>query len=157
MVVADLPAVQPKSSLTPVQDLITDYLAEGHPPGKIARALAKGDEKKAKVWRRRIRNWSYGDVAFQQALAMKAKGELILSVGETTKAVVKRAGRGRIDAAKLVYEASGFHNPRVQHEHSGDIKVTLDIPRPTPVDERPGNSSAGGPAEEVVDAEVLED
>jgi hypothetical protein len=37
---------------------------------------------------------------------------------------------GKPDAIKLLMEASGFHNPRVDHKHSGDINIKLTIPRP---------------------------
>jgi hypothetical protein len=151
--VASLPEVPNKSSngLTKIQERVSDALAEGHSIGRVARAIAKGDEKKAKLWRRRIRNWTYNDPAFQAAYAAKAKAELQMGIGQTVQAVLKRSSRGRIDAAKLVFEAAGFHNPRVKHEHSGDIKVSLDMPRP-------GHQEKLNPgSEDVVDAEVVEE
>lgn len=156
---ADLPATQNKTStsLTPVQAKIAESLGDGVNYRKIAKVLAKGDPKKAKMWRSRIRYWASNVPAFQLAVADAAKGELIMGVPQSSRALIKRASRGRVDAIKLAYEASGFYNPRIQHEHSGDIKVTIDIPRPERVDERPGNSSAAGPGPEVVDAEVVED
>jgi hypothetical protein len=155
--VADLPDQTNKSSteLTRAQEVITDLLAEGRKPGEIARALAKGDPKEAKKWRRRIRNWAYGNEAFQAALAAKAQGEMRLAVPVVTQALVGRGKRGRVDAIKLLYEASGFHNPRVQHDHSGDIRVVLDIPRPA-LPSGPGKDQEGQP-DEVVDAEVVEE
>lgn len=63
-----------------------------------------------------------------------------------TDALIRRAAKGRPDAIKLAYEASGFHNPRVKHDHSGEINIKLDMPRPKQVE-----------SGEVVDAEVVED
>jgi hypothetical protein len=62
-----------------------------------------------------------------------------------THALAGRAARGRPDAIKVLFEASGFHNPRVRHEHSGEIKIKLDMPRP-----------AFGSDDEVVDADVVD-
>jgi hypothetical protein len=56
---------------------------------------------------------------------------------------------GKPDAVKLVFEATGFYSPRVQHEHSGDINIKLQIPRPA------GEIEAS--AEDVTDADVVED
>lgn len=53
-----------------------------------------------------------------------------MDLGQTTVAVGRRGRRGRIDAAKLIYETTGFHNPKVKHEHSGDINIKIDMPRP---------------------------
>jgi hypothetical protein len=69
---------------------------------------------------------------------------MLMDLGPVATAVGARAKRGRIDAAKLLMESTGFHNPRVKHEHSGDIKLTLNIPRP----------SFDG---EVADADVVDD
>lgn len=156
---ANLPARQPKSSLkTTRADKIRKYLYKGYSPVEAAKKVVPKPGRKQRVALAQAYRILATDQALQQAIAEEGKGVLIGAVPNTSRAVTKRASRGRVDAAKLVFEASGFHNPRVQHEHSGDIKVTIDIPRPERVDERPGNSSAEGPAEEiVVDADVVED
>jgi hypothetical protein len=162
LVVDSLPDVPNKSSLSKKEikerHKVGDLLASGVPYTKIAEKMAKGDKQKAKIWRQKIRRWAASDPIIQTYIGDGTKGTIILGLPTASQALVKRASRGRVDAIKLMFEASGFHNPRVQHEHSGDIKVTIDIPRPERVDERPGNNSAEGPADEtVVDADVVED
>jgi len=61
----------------------------------------------------------------------------------------RRAARGRVDAVKLLFESSKFHSPKMQHEHSGEVHIKLDLPRPTPVLNE-------GEGEEIVDAEVVD-
>ena len=73
-------------------------------------------------------------------------------------ALSRRAKRGRVDAIKLALEVTGVHNPRVKHEHSGDISISLNMPRPPVVE----NNIVGAPAQAVedgtiVDAEVVEE
>lgn len=41
-----------------------------------------------------------------------------------------RASR-KTDAAKLLFEMTGVHTPRQKVEHGGEIKIKLEIPRPT--------------------------
>jgi hypothetical protein len=60
----------------------------------------------------------------------------------------RRASRGNPTAIRLLFEATGFHNTKVKHEHSGDITVKLEgIPRPEPVVEED---------HDIVDAEVVD-
>lgn len=81
------------------------------------------------------------------------EGGITEAIPEITEALVRRATRGRPDAIKLALEIAGIHNPRVSHEHSGDITVTLaSVPRPEPV----VNPNAQL-EEPVVDAEVVEE
>lgn len=82
----------------------------------------------------------------------KAKG--LKHIGPSVEAIGKRAGRGRPDAAKLLWSMTGFHNERISHEHSGDIQINVSIPRPqTTVDQLgPGKDS-----EDYVDADVVEE
>lgn len=156
---ANLPEPTKKSSLSKKEQKdrrkVGELLADGMPYTKIALKMAKGDEKKAKMWRQKIRRWAASDEHIQQYIGDCTKGSIVLGLPGASNALVKRAHRGRVDAIKLMFEASGFHNPRVQHEHSGDIKVSIDLPRPAPVEDGPGNSSVDGP--EVVDAEVVEE
>lgn len=88
------------------------------------------------------------DPLLAQAIVMRAQSNLLMAVPGTTTAVAKRAQRGRMDAARTVLEATGVHNPRVKHEHSGEVKIKLDMPRPSfrSVD-------ADG---EIVDADVVD-
>lgn len=155
---ANLPAPPNKSSqptLDPKRAKIASLLAGGVSHKTIARKLAKGDPKKAKVWREKLRRWMMTDEAFQQAVAAGAMAELRLAVPATTQALIDVATkRKRVDAIKLTFEASGFHNPRVQHEHSGEIQVSLNIPRPGKQEALNPGKDAESP---VVDAEVVDD
>ena len=88
-----------------------------------------------------------GDDRFHAMVSAAAHGEMVEGLIPATQALGKRAARGRPDAIKLLFEASGFHNPRVKHEHSGDINIHLDMPRPERVVDE----------DQVVDAEVVDD
>lgn len=70
------------------------------------------------------------DPRLVQEVASMAQGEMTVALGPAVVALGSRARKGRPDAIKLLFEATGFHNPRVKHEHSGDIKISLSMPRP---------------------------
>lgn len=117
-------------------------------PQELVEKLAKGDHRKAMKWKKRMLRWAM-DPEFQEMMTMYAKAMQVLELGPILRALHRRAGRGNVPAIKLALEASGFHNPRVQHEHSGDIQITLKgIDRPQPVDDNQDDV--------VVDAEVVE-
>lgn len=89
-----------------------------------------------------------GDERLAMMIVADAKGEMMMGLIPATEALTRRAAKGRPDAIKLLYEASGFHNPRVKHEHSGDIKITLEsVPRPT----------FQSDDDDVVDADVVDE
>lgn len=67
----------------------------------------------------------------KEAIARQAQGDMLMGLPGSVNALNRRAHKGNVPAIKLHLEASGLHNPRVKHEHSGEIKVTMDIPRPT--------------------------
>ena len=73
---------------------------------------------------------TYNDPKLALEVGLRAKGQMLVDLAPAVAAVGKRARRGRTDAAKIIMEATGFHNPKVKHEHSGEISVKLDIPRP---------------------------
>jgi hypothetical protein len=83
----------------------------------------------------------------------QANAILILNLPQATQALARRAGRGRPDAIKLAYEVTGFHNPKVQHEHSGDISISINSMSRPPKTE----TTTGQLEEPIVDAEVVED
>jgi hypothetical protein len=124
-------------------DSIADQIAEGKRPEQIAREIHPTDLLKRRHLRFRIWRHVRKDAELHSRIAERARGELVLALIPTTRALAGRAARGRVDAAKVVLEASGFHNPRVKHEHSGEINIKLSIPRPKAVD--------------VPDADVVED
>jgi hypothetical protein len=149
---AHLPAKREESSLTPAQAKVAELLANGMTPAALARKLAKGDKKKAQRLRARFRYWVWHVPAFQQALMAQAKGEAALQATAAIPAVGRRAQRGRVDATKLLLEVSGMHNPKVNHEHSGEVKITLaTMPRPEPVETEDSVDSDAITEAEIVD------
>lgn len=109
------------------------YLTEGRHPKDIARA--RYPLRNQRGHRRRLyvamRDIIITDPRILDSVVADAKLELMLALPQAARALGQKAGRGYENAIKLLFEASGFHNPRIRHEHSGDIKITLDIPRPT--------------------------
>lgn len=128
---------------TPRAHVVRALLYKGHEPRAIARAMAKGNKRKFKLIETQAYRIIGTDKQIQQRIGERAHGLLIAGVPAATAALARRAAKGNPQAIKLLFEASGFHNPKVQHEHSGDIKIELSLPRP--------------PAQEPVDAEVVED
>jgi len=143
MELARAPQAQ-KTELTHAQEVILRAIADGQTPSSVARKLAKGDARKAQVWRQRIRRWMLQQAEFRDGVAMNGKAEAMLWTGPAIQALGRRAMRGRVDAIRLLFEVSGFHNPKVdhRHEHSGQIDIRLTM---------------GGRPEPVVDADVVED
>lgn len=149
MQMASLPEKVDQSSKpepTEVHETIVDWLEQGKTLPELAKRLAKGDRRRANTLRRRFQRMVANDPLLQMAIYSRAKAGLVTAVPGTVEAVRKRAQRGRMDAAKIVLEASGVHNPRVQHEHSGEISVKLDMPRPKFIE-----------AEAVEDAEIVDE
>jgi hypothetical protein len=131
---------------------IRSLIAKGWEPEDIVQALAKGDDKKAKSVRTQIRTLMYNDAETQAIQGQLAKGALMMDIVAVTEALLRRAKKGNVPAIKLAMEASGFHNPRHEHHHSGKIEVELKGVQRAPlvVDE----SEADG---NVVDADVVEE
>ena len=131
---ANLPEIVAQSSEpTPAEryrEKIADLVSQGWTPARIARRLHPKDQAARRRARDRIHYMLKNDPQVALQVGLNSKVDLLVGLGPTTRAVVKRARRGRIDAAKLVFETTGFHNPKVKHEHSGEISVKLDIPRP---------------------------
>lgn len=150
---ANLPAVSkpaaPVKALKAPQKRAILRLAKGATVNSICEHLSATYGKHPDQWRWTMLKWASRDELFQQEVAALAQGSLILDTLRVVKAVGNRAARGNPNMARLALEASGFHNPKVDHKHSGEIKLTLSgIPRPT-----------AGPDETPppVDAEVVED
>jgi hypothetical protein len=121
---------------------VIDLMLDGLNYTEIAAALSKGDPKVAKRWRTRIRRM-VREPLFLAEVQLALKGEEVLALPAAVRALAKRAERGRVDAVKLLFESTGFYNPRsvVDHNHSGEINVNLNM---------------GGRPEPIVDAEVVE-
>lgn len=136
------------------QVIVLAALADGKTAPQIARRLAKGDRKKAQQIRAKLRRWAC-QPEFRQAIFDVANGNMILALPGVTDAALTRAALyGKPDSVKLVWEATGFHNPKVSHEHSGDIQLHINIPRPERTQDTLG---PGKDPESYVDADVVEE
>lgn len=133
------------------QEVVAEAIARGATVGQISRKLAKGDKRKYHRYYSKITRLAKVDPKFQARIAQSTNGEMWLDLGAINKAVTSRAKRGRMDAVKAVWAATGFHNDRVDHNHSGEIQISVNIPRPTAVEDHTALNEA------VVDAEVVED
>ncbi len=145
--------------LTKLEENVCFMLIEGHSVADIAKAQYPGEDEVSKRKRKNMRGYIRRlahDVVFQDAMGAAAKVESILGLGPAAHALNKKAAAGRVDAIKLLFESSGYYNPRVQHEHGGEIKITIrNAPRPERADEAYlGVNHAG---DEIVDATVVED
>lgn len=119
--------------LSDFEEQVLNLLADGWTVGRIAKHVAPNNPKKRKVMRQKIRRIA-NRPEVQEAAGLMAKANLVLGVLPTSEAIVRKAVAGRVDAAKLVFEASGFHNPRTEVAHSGDIQITIKgLPRPEQV------------------------
>lgn len=152
MHMANLPAKREPDSLpqlSKAQRKALTLLGDGHSLGSAARELAKKNGHTEKAWRQLLRRWAATDEVFQRAIALEAHGQLGVDLVRVVKAVGNRAARGNPNMARLAMEASGFHNPKVDHKHSGEVKITLSgIPRPTAGQEDPPT---------ITEAEVVEE
>lgn len=131
---------------------IRKMVLDGMSSSEIALQMAPNDEVKRKRIRGLVRRMVALDEELQERFHIQAHGTLQEGIIPATEALARRAARGRPDAIKLLYEASGFHNPKIQHEHSGEVKVSLSMmPRPEHV------QNPAALEEPVVDATVVED
>lgn len=152
----DSVAMDPPKHLMPVisqerQDAYIRALMKGYSPQQVACKLAPENKRRQRALKGQIQ-WVAGQSEeFLAWQAGRAKGAVVGSVPEMAEAMVRRGKRGRTDAIKLGLEMTNIHNPRVKHEHSGDISINLNMPRPGRVD----NPSLDDPS--IVDAEVVDD
>lgn len=126
--------------------VVANALIAGKTPPQIATRLAKKrglNKRERMLLLYQIHNWINRDQVINHLLAEAAQANMKVGLPKMTEALARRGKRGRVDAIKLAMEATGFHNPRIQHEHSGEVKITLNVPRPSPV-------------EDVTDADVVE-
>lgn len=148
VVARSLPAKIEKSPkpLSELEEQFLNALADGVTAAQLARKMAPDDKAKRKRLRAKFRYLAHKQ-SVQDAAGQIAKAEAVLGVLPATNALVRKASAGRVDAIKLLYEASGFYNPRTEVNHSGEVQITIKgLPRPTPVVD-----------ETISDAEVIED
>lgn len=148
-----LPAEITESSLSKGQvrlrQRVADLIVEGKTISEIATALSRGDKHKAYNWRQKLRRWAATDKVFVGLLHEAANANLQVGLAPASAGLTRRAARGRVGEVKLLMEAAGFHNSKQTHEHTGEVKISITMPRPTPV----ANLEEGG----IVDADVVED
>lgn len=149
LVVARLPIPAPENAkpvgLTPFEDELAWLLAEGLTVPQIVDKVAGKDRPKRKRLRRHIARFLIRTDA-QEEIATRAHAMQFGYLGASVKALGRKARAGRVDAIKLLFESSGFYNPRTETHHSGEVQITIKgLPRPQPVED------------EVVDATVVED
>lgn len=117
---------------------------------EAAKAISKGDRKKAQMWRKRWRRWMQNDPDFEQMVAHMSMAVLRGGIPGAIVALNRRASKGNVPAIKLAMEAAGFYSPRSQVEHVGEIQISLKgLTRPPSVDDGDGNG--------IIDADVVED
>ena len=132
---------------------IRELILAGWTTNAIAKRLAKGNKRREKVVRQQVYRIIAYDEQIAAAKALESTGMAIEEAPAVTAALIRRAKRGRPDAAKIILEMSGVHNPKVSHEHSGEIKISLHggVPRP------PAPSLGPGDDPGIVDAEVVDE
>jgi len=146
MTMAYLPVpVRDTDPLTTREQKIIDLLFKGWTPAQIARRLSGGDLKR----RKSVAAQCYLAIArceeFQLYQGAVAKGIMIWNLPEVAEALCRRGRKGNVMAAKLLYEATGFYSPKMQHDHTGEIRITVaTMPRPEEV-------------EDITDATVVEE
>lgn len=109
---------------------IIDRLEKGQSIQGMAVELAKGDKAKARRYREKLRRMLAKDPILKRAIMERSRDTLVAGLPGAMQAAVKRSHRGRMDAVRFVSESTGFHNPKVKHEHSGEVKITVNVPRP---------------------------
>lgn len=147
MRMAGLPAKVNDKSLETLRDVLVEAFERGEDPTSIAKRMHPKDKRARKIARSKLWNMAGQDEVLQQHIVSRARTRMLVGLGPASRNLVKRASSNRdIQAVKLLFETTGLHNPRVQHEHSGDVNITVSIPRPT--------FDADGA---VTDAEVVEE
>lgn len=153
MAMANLPATTSQNAETPAETRLLDALSEalhtGKRPAEIARHLAPNDPVRRKYWRDKIDRTLKHDDRLALRLAGNARVEHLLGIGPASRSLARKARAGRVDAIKLLFEVSGLHNPRVSHEHSGEVNIKVTMPRP--------DFKSTQAQEPVVDADVVDD
>lgn len=134
MVVADLvPAKQ-----TAVSDGVIEALLRacrnGTHPQELAKKLHPTDRMaRSRTYSKLLRALLHDD-RLATRVREEAHAEFVVGLIPTARALAKAAQQPYAKAMpsqKLLLEITGYHNPKVQHEHSGEIKIKVEMPRPT--------------------------
>jgi hypothetical protein len=130
----------PEVKVDPVKLLAAQLYGRGHTRPQIAKILA--GHLASDAWkdhphhadsmryvRRKLRKWEmeteFRDLIYQQAVA-----ELDLQVPDILEGVARQGKRGRVDAARLVLEVTGRHNPKGDQTPTNITIQIANVPRP---------------------------
>jgi hypothetical protein len=109
---------------------LADHIANGLHPKTIARRIHPHDGAKRRRLYKKLRWIALRDARVANQVREDVHLGMMVDLVPAVAAVGQRAKRGRVDAMRYISEASGFHSNKVQHEHSGEISIKLDLPRP---------------------------
>lgn len=139
-----LPSPKPESPYTDKQvRAVAELASRGWSVKRIAKKIAPRNIAKGETLILDIRR----DPRYEAFILAEAHHEAVAALPRALRGAARAAARGRVDAIKWLGEVTGLHNPRVDHNVAGEIRITMDIPRPKRVEA----------AEDVVDADVVED
>src|SRR5262245_7053636 len=126
-----------KRELTPFQTFVVKQMARGMSRNSLARLLAPKihpnmDRSLAeRTLRRKIRNieecqW-FRDLLYESAIEVTDRDIPLVLQG-----IRRKARMGRVDAARLVLEVTGRHNPRGEQSAPTVVQINFggDLPRP---------------------------
>lgn len=162
---------RPKKALSGAEYVAVRLYASGKTRSQVAKVLGPrlyGDLDKVeaeKAMRKRLRQWEetqwFRDSVYDYAINLTD-----LDVPRILNGVRQRARRGRVDAARLVLEVTGRHNPRGEAAAPAVVQVNFAgaVPRPESRTIDDGQEAqlygpqALPPADlEIEDAEVVEE
>jgi hypothetical protein len=110
---------------------LSKLIWRGVHPRQIVKQLYPGQKQQQAVAYRKLRSAIVHDTRIAAILAEETQLTMMIGVGPALRALNARANSRNVQAIKLLLEATGVHNPRVRHEHSGEIKIKFEAPRPT--------------------------
>lgn len=112
-------------------DRIRALAKRGYTAPQIAAKLAPNNARKRRTIKQQVQRVIQRDEQLVASRIDTGNGAIVDLWPDMVEAQIKRALRGRTDAMKFLAELSGIHNPKVQHEHSGDVNLRfIAMPRP---------------------------
>jgi hypothetical protein len=147
MVVTNLVPSKPQALSDNHIEALISACRRGVHPRELAKKLHPDDHNaRRRAYGKLLRALLYDERAAVR-IREEAQAELVVGLIPTAKALAKAAQlpyAKAMPSQKLLLEITGYHNPKVRREHSGEIKIKIDMPRPT------------FEQDEVVDATVVE-
>jgi len=149
MVVADMALTKTLKAFPTLTDGQVDGLiraiSAGNHPRAIARRLYPDNARKRNQCYKQLRHAALYDDRVAAGIFDETRLEMVVGLPKAGQALSRRAWQRNVQAIKLLLEATGVHNPRIKHEHSGEISIKFVAPRPT------------FETEDVVDATVVDE